>query len=1496
MINLYYSYRIESKRFLRLVMLFLSPGLITILCHAGIFFPSAYTKDAFSPINSMLSAFGDEVRFVAKITPQTPADGGADPDAADAMLVYATIGDVFPTNGAFALNATVTKENVAPQITGQTPDPLTTEEDQGIAIDFGHLLVSDPDNSYPADFTLTLVPGQDYSVSGLTVTPAANFSGMLQVPVTVNDGEADSEPFMLDITVIPVNDPPVINGQQPDPLTTGQNQPLTILIDNVIVTDPDHNPSELTLNVLAGQNYTASGNTITPASGFSGQLSVNVTVSDPISASESYGLNVAVAANSPPVITGQTPINTNEETPVAVSLSNLTVSDPDNAYPADFTMTLSPGNNYTAEGDVITPNEDFTGTLVVPVTVYDGMNDSAPFDLQIVVQPVNDRPVITGQMPLSTSENQPLTLDFPHLIVEDPDNTYPGDFTMTILSGENYAVDGRQITPVAGFHGDLTVPVLVSDGTESSDQFNVVVTVIPVNDPPRITGQRAIEVNEGTPIILSLQDVTVEDPDNTFPQDFTLVIQPGEHYTVSGTTVTPSDDFSGTLYVNVAVSDGASTSPSFALQINILPVNDAPEITGPESLTTSEDVPITISLNDLVVTDPDNTYPAGFSLSVFAGDNYLLSGNTVTPAQNFYGDLTVPVQVSDGVITSNVFNLRVAVVPVNDVPVITGQSVLETAENTAVTIQPGHLTVLDVDNPYPTGFSLVVAPGANYSVAGTTVLPAVGFNGTLNVPVTVNDGTNTSQPFALQIQVGTTQNAPVITGQLSLSTNEETPVTLALSHLTVYDPDNAYPTGFSMLVSPGVNYTVSGQTVTPAVNYSGILSIPVRVNDGLNNSPTFDFQLSVNQVNDAPSFAPVANVQVVENAPPGSIAITDISKGPMENDQVLTFTAVSSHPAIMENPRVQYDGTGSTALLLYSVKPNMSGLVTVTVSATDNGPGGAPHVNSYSGSFQVEVVEINTAPTLDPLNDITVMEDAEQQYVPLAGITSGPGETQTLTAAVTTDKPDFFEVLDVAYTSPATTGLLQFKTKADVFGTARLTVSVTDNGSGVSPHVNVVTRKFSVIVQPVNDPPYFTSSPLVVAAVNETYEYKVTASDADGENVGISATVKPSWASLVSTGSGQAMLAGKPPQGAAGNVAVTLQARDAVSSVDQKFDIYVNLKPTLTSLAVATAEDSPLTVSSNFFEGGYADANDHRMQAVQITSLPASGKLLLASADVKAGDTIPAASLSGLQYVPNENYFGMDFFGWNAFDGFHFSATPARVDISVIPVNDPPRIIFQNDTLHYEVNGEPAVVSPIADIIDPDDDTLSQVVIGFHPKNYQQQMDALEFQAPSGIQGTFEFQSGLLKLTGKAPLADYRTAIRSVRYLHRNTFDPLLAPKVLFSMAHDGETEGPPTNKVIVLQYTFIEFEIPSGFTPNGDNANDTWTINRPGGGLEEMDQAIISVYNKRGVLVFRTKGFERPWDGTSNGELLPADTYFYTIDLQLRNKKIYKGIVTILR
>lgn len=1396
------------------------------------------------------------------------------------------------------LNITVTDAaSDPPVITGQNPDPLTTDEDQPITLSLNNLVVTDSDSNYPNGFTLQVQAGSNYTVSGTTVTPGADFSGTLSVPVTVNDGENNSTTFNLQIAVAPSNDAPVITGQQPNPLTTGEDQPITVQTNHLLVSDPDNTyPNGFSLTLTAGSGYTVSGTTVTPAADFTGTLAVPVTVSDGQATSNTFSLSILVSGtNDPPQITGQSPLSVDEDNSLTIIFSNLQVSDNDNTYPDGFTIALGAGPNYTVSGTTITPAGNYSGTLSVPVTVNDGTSSSAPFALQISVNAINDAPVITAQAQLATAENQPLQLDLSHFTVADADNPYPAGFTLSVSPGQDYTVSGTTITPAPGFSGTLSVGISVSDGTASSAVFSAQVTVNPVNDPPVITGQNALSVNEDTQFTLLLSNLTVSDTDNSYPAGFTLTVLPGTGYSVSGNTVTPGQNFTGTLSVSVVVNDGASDSAPFPVQVSVMPVNDAPQITGQQPLSTMEDQSLLLELQHVVVTDPDNAWPAGFTLLVSPGANYALSGTTITPLPNFQGTLTVPVQVNDGALNSNVFQLQIAVTPVNDTPVITGQLPLGTQEDVPVTIQLSHLVVMDSDSPYPSGFTLSVSPGDHYTVSGTTVTPALDYTGTLNVGVTVSDGSTSSPLFVFQIQVGDTNDPPVITGQAALSINEEQAFTLGLEHVTVADPDNPYPSGFTLLVASGANFTVTGTTITPALNFAGQLVVPVRVNDGVNNSPTFNLQIQVNQVNDPPGFSAIAGQRIPENTVSATVAITGISKGPGENDQQLTFIATSGNTSLIPDPVISYSPASTTATLVYKPVANASGMVTITVIAIDNGSNVAPNQNSYAASFQVEIVEINSAPTLDAITSYTIPEDAALQSISLHGITAGAGENQPLTIGVSTDKPELFEVLEVLYTSPGATGTLQVKPKPNAFGMASITVKVTDNGSSVAPSVNTISRTFTFTIQPVNDLPVFTSTPVTVAAVNELYEYIAEISDVESNALPFSAPVKPAWASLTALGNGKAKLSGIPPSSAAGTTPVKIVVTDGGANVEQPYSLIVNNRPLTAPLVVSVQEDQAYTFQSLQITNLYADTDHHPFSAMLVTQKPGFGRLLLAGRELKAGDTIAAASVGSLVYEPGLNYAGLDAFYWKAGDAYHFSAAAAPVNIDVLPVNDGPSITLETDSLQYEVNGEPAFITSLFDADDPDDDSLARAEIGFRTQNYRPDLDMLLFENTANIKGFYDFQAGKLSLTGLAPIEEYERAIRSIRYNHLNTLDPTLELKTVFFTLHDGKVWGETRERTIRMQYTFIELEIPSGFTPNGDNANDTWVITRPGG-LEQLTKAVIKVYNKRGVQVFFAEGFNRTWDGTLNGEMLPADTYFYSIDLNLRSKKTYKGIVTILR
>ena len=103
----------------------------------------------------------------------------------------------------------------------------------------------------------------------------------------------------------------------------------------------------------------------------------------------------------------------------------------------------------------------------------------------------------------------------------------------------------------------------------------------------------------------------------------------------------------------------------------------------------------------------------------------------------------------------------------------------------------------------------------------------------------------------------------------------------------------------------------------------------------------------------------------------------------------------------------------------------------------------------------------NQAPTLDPLLNLTLNENAGAQTVNLSGISSGAAnENQTLTITASSSNPGLIPAPAVTYTSPNSTGSLRFTPVSFGFGSATITVSVNDGGSSN----NIVARTFTVTV------------------------------------------------------------------------------------------------------------------------------------------------------------------------------------------------------------------------------------------------------------------------------------------------------------------------------------------------------------------------------------------------------------------------------------------------
>lgn len=93
--------------------------------------------------------------------------------------------------------------------------------------------------------------------------------------------------------------------------------------------------------------------------------------------------------------------------------------------------------------------------------------------------------------------------------------------------------------------------------------------------------------------------------------------------------------------------------------------------------------------------------------------------------------------------------------------------------------------------------------------------------------------------------------------------------------------------------------------------------------------------------------------------------------------------------------------------------------------------------------------------------------------------------------------------------------------------------------------------------------------------------------------------------------------------------------------------------------------------------------------------------------------------------------------------------------------------------------------------------------------------------------------------------------------------------------------------------HIFPEIFIPNGFSNNGDGKNDFWVIDN----IQQFPNCVVEIYNRWGEMLFRSTGYNTPWDGKYNGKDLPVGTYYYIIDLHHEKfPKAYTGPLTIFR
>jgi hypothetical protein len=586
-------------------------------------------------------------------------------------------------------------------------------------------------------------------------------------------------------------------------------------------------------------------------------------------------------------------------------------------------------------------------------------------------------------------------------------------------------------------------------------------------------------------------------------------------------TFTPSPNAFGVATVSVQARDnggtangGVDVSAVQTFTITVSQVNDAPSfVKGPEVTVDEDSGPQTVPAWATAMS-PGAANESGQAVSFvavatepafFSGQPQVSANGTLTftTAPSASGSTIVSVAAKDdggtasgGVDTSTAQTFTIIVRPVNDAPTLQAiaditipegsdtRSIALTGISTGAANESDALTITAVsDNP-----SLIPNPTVEYLSPGATgslaVKPAANRNGSAMVTVVVSDGQalNATVTRSFTINVSPVNNAPAFTAGPVQTVKEDAGAQSVAwaSEISVGPEDEAaQKPEFVVTVDKEALFEVlpavdaSGNlTYTPAADANGVAIVKVKLRDdggtengGVDTSEESSLTITIDPVNDVPSFARGANVDAKQNAGAQLVAAwaTDLRPGPPnEAEQTLEFIVSTDRPELFTAvPAI--DPTGA---LSYTPSALNNGMATVSVRLRDSGGSADGGVDtSAEQTFTITTLPVNDAPSFVVGADLSVPQDAGAQTVPgwATAIISGPADesAQAVQFVVTVDDPALFAVAPAI----APDGTLTFTPLATASGKAIVTVRLQDDGGTTDGGIDISEEQtFSIAV------------------------------------------------------------------------------------------------------------------------------------------------------------------------------------------------------------------------------------------------------------------------------------------------------------------------------------------------------------------------------------------------------------------------------------------------
>ena len=362
-----------------------------------------------------------------------------------------------------------------------------------------------------------------------------------------------------------------------------------------------------------------------------------------------------------------------------------------------------------------------------------------------------DASIIEGAFSLS---------DLGYVIIQDSDVI---DYE-TISNNQGRSENIMTNSPV-----EITIPMTMSDGINTSDPEDVIFKIININETPTDIELSEIEFDEDNSIGLELSQITVNDPDLIDSHSLEIDSQYGDYEKFEiindklKLTQTVSFHEFQTLSVKITAADEGGLSFSKIFTVNVKDINDAPVAVNDE-YTLSEDsdsTPINVTSNDLDE-DDDNLTITSFSSDRTESDiSISLDGKQIkyAPEENFYGTEIITYELSDGELTSTA-TLTISVSAENDAPIAEdGQITIDEEKNGIVTliasdIDSSELTFSVQDQPNHGSVTIdeniaTYKADASYTGADSFTFTASDGSAESNIATILIDGTLSADIFRL---------------------------------------------------------------------------------------------------------------------------------------------------------------------------------------------------------------------------------------------------------------------------------------------------------------------------------------------------------------------------------------------------------------------------------------------------------------------------------------------------------------------------------------------------------------------------------------------------------------------------------------------------------------------------------------------------------------------------------------------------------------------------